>query len=111
MGRYVGQVEDIIKDYDVFTHDGFEHAMRKAKHVPEGEAHHLAASSPSGGYDKSFQKTIALARAELGRRATAEQKKLIWITALVGFLGVLVGAVLPPILAVVIPVILSSLGQ
>lgn len=55
----MGQVEDIIKDYDVFTHDGFEHAMREAKHVPEGEARHLAASSPSGGYDKSFQKTIA----------------------------------------------------
>ena len=56
MGRYVGQVEDIIKDYDVFTHDGFEHAMREAKHVPEGEAHHLAACSPSGGYENRFRK-------------------------------------------------------
>jgi hypothetical protein len=59
MGRYVGQVEDIIKDYDVFTHDGFEHVMREAQHVPEGELYHLAAYSPSGGYDKSFQNTPA----------------------------------------------------
>lgn len=90
----MGQVEDIIKRHDVFTNDGFEHAMREVKHVPEGELHHLAAYCPSGGYDKAFQKAIALARAELGRRAAAEQKKLVWITAIVGFVGVLLGAVL-----------------
>lgn len=107
----MGQVEDIIKDHDVFTQHGFEYAMQKVKHVPEGELHHLAGYSPNGGYDKPFQKAIALARAELGRRASAEQRKLIWIAALVGFLGVVVGAVLQPVLAVVIPIILSSLGQ
>jgi len=107
----VGQIEDIIKHHDVFTQDGFERAMREVKHVPEGELHHLAAYSPSGGYGKPFQKAIALARAELGRRAAAEQRKLIRITAVVGFLGVVVGAVLQSVLAVVVPVILSSVGQ
>lgn len=107
----MGQVEDIVKDHDVFTHDGFEQAIRKVKHVPEGELHHLAGYSPSGGYDKPFQKAIALARAELGRRAAAEHKKLICITAGVGLLGVIVGAVLQSVLPVVVPIILSSLGQ
>ena len=46
----MGQGEDIIKDLDVFTHDGFEHAMQQVKHVPEGELHHLAAYSQSGGH-------------------------------------------------------------
>lgn len=107
----MGQVEDIIKRHEVFTQDGFERAMREVKHVPEGELHHMAAYSPSGGYDKPFQKAIALARAELGRRAAAEQRKLIWITAGIGFLGVVVGAVLQSVLAVVVPIILSSIGQ
>lgn len=107
----MGQVEDIIKRHDVFTQDGFERAMREVKHVPEGELHHLAAYSPSGGHDKPFQKAIALARAELGRRAAAEQRKAIWITAIVGLLGVIVGAVLQPVLTVVIPIMLAPLGQ
>ena len=94
----MGQVQDIVKDHDVFTQEGFEQAMRKVKHVPEGELHHLAGYSPSGGYDKPFQKAIALARAELGRRAAAEQRKLIWITTLAGFIGVVVGAVLQSVL-------------
>jgi hypothetical protein len=106
----VGQVEDIIKRHDVFTRDGFELAMRDAKHVPEGVLHHLAAYSPSGRYDKPFQKAIALARAELGRRAAVEQRKVIWIAALVGILGVVMGAVLQSVLAVLIPIMLSSLG-
>jgi hypothetical protein len=107
----MGQVQDIVKDHDVFTQDGFERAMQKVKHVPEGELHHLAGYSPSGGYCKPFQKAIALARAELGRRAAAEQRKLIWITAGIGFLGVVVGAVLQSFVAVVVPIILSSIGQ
>jgi len=107
----VGQVEDIIERNDVFTEDGFKRAMREVKYVPEGELHHLAAYSPNGGYNKPFQKAIALARAELGRRAAVEQKKLIWITAGIGLLGVIVGAVLQSVLAVVVPIILSSLGQ
>ena len=94
----MGHIEDIVKDHDVFTQDGFERAMQKVKHVPEGELHHLAGYSPSGGYCKPFQKAIALARAELGRRAAAEQRKLSWITAFVGFIGVMVGAVLQYIL-------------
>ena len=107
----MGQVQDIIKRYDVFTNDGFELALRAAKYVPEAELYHLAAYDPSGGYDKAFQKAIALSRAELGRRAAAEQKKVIWITALIGLLGVVVGAVLQSVLVVVIPIILSSIGQ
>lgn len=107
----MGQVEDIIKDHDVFTQNGFEHAMQRVKHVPEGELHHLAAYCPNGGYDKPFQKAIALARAELGRRAAAQQRKLIWIAALVGFFGVVVGAVLQSVLTLVIPIMLSLFGQ
>lgn len=107
----MGQVEDIIKRHNVFTQDGFERAMREAKRAPEGELHHLAGYSPSGGYNKPFQQAIALARAELGRRAAVEQKRLIWITAGMGLLGVIVGAVLQPVLAVVVPIILSSIGQ
>jgi hypothetical protein len=97
----VGQVEDIIKDYDVFTQEGFERAMRKARGIPEAELHHIASYYPSGGYDKAFQKAIALARAELGRRAAAEQKKLVWITAIVGFLGVILGAILQSFLSMI----------
>jgi hypothetical protein len=41
---------------------------------------------------------IALAKAELGRREAAEQRKLVWISAASGLGGVIVGAILTAVL-------------
>lgn len=89
----MGAIQNVVDKNDIATSQGFTSAMKDMVNVSEGEIRFLLTFDPVGQTSK-FKKQQALAKAELGRRAYREQKKLTWITASMGLVGVVVGAVL-----------------
>ena len=89
----MGTLQDIVKSHDIKTPTGFNQAIKQASGLSDGELHFVAGFDP-GAQSKEFKEMIALAKAEIGRRQAAEQRKLAWISAGAGLIGVIVGAVL-----------------
>lgn len=93
----MGRLQAIVEAHDIISDIGFAQALREARSVSEGELHYVAGFDP-GPQSQAFKHMIALAKAELGRRDAAEQRKLVWISAASGLSGVIVGAVLTALL-------------
>lgn len=93
----MGKLQTIVQNHDIMSDAGFSSAIEEARTVSEGELHFVAGYDP-GPQSKPFQHMIALAKAELGRREAAEQRKLVWISAASGLTGVIVGAILTAVL-------------
>ena len=93
----MGRLQKIVEAHDIMSDAGFAKALKEAQSVSEGELHFVAGYDP-GPQSKSFQHMIAIAKAELGRRDAAEQRKLAWISAASGLSGVIVGALLTALL-------------
>jgi len=89
----MGQVQTIIEENDILTDTGFKKASKRVRLVNEGELQFLLAF-PEHGQSREFKLQQALARFELERRSTAEARKVAWISAGAGLMGVIVGAVL-----------------
>jgi hypothetical protein len=89
----MGTLQDIVKSHDIQSPTGFDQAIKQARGISDGQLHYVAGFDP-GAQSKEFKEMIALAKAEIGRREAAEQRKLVWISAGAGLLGVGVGAVL-----------------
>ena len=88
----MGTLQDIVEAYNIHDREGFARAIKKAKKVSEGELYFVAGSDPDQK-SKNYKEMIALAKAEIGRRQAAEQRKLVWISAGAGLLGVGVRAI------------------
>lgn len=89
----MGQVQKIIEKHDILSDAGFKAAAQMVKSVNEGELQFLLAYSEQG-QSREFKLQQSLARMELERRATAENRKVAWISAGAGLIGVIVGAAL-----------------
>ena len=86
-------LQEIVRSHDIKKPAGFNLAIRQARVLSDGELHFVAGYDP-GPQSKEFKEMIALAKAQIGRRQAAEQRKLAWISAGAGLIGVIVGAVL-----------------
>lgn len=89
----MGQIQTIIEENDILTDIGFKKASERVRLVNEGELQFLLAF-PEHGQSREFKLQQALARFELERRSAAEARKVAWVSAGAGLLGVIVGAVL-----------------
>ena len=93
----MGAVQGIVARHDIMTNDGFQAAMTEMKAVPPGELHFILAYD-TGGQSRNWKQQHALAKAELERRAAADQErqqmKFSLMTAGFGLVGVVIGACL-----------------
>ncbi|MCA0257462.1 MAG: hypothetical protein LCH47_12825 [Proteobacteria bacterium] len=94
-------IDQIIATNDICTKDGFDKAMREAEHLSEGELRYILSYDP-GAQGVDFKKKQALARAEIDRRSFLEHKKIVWVSATFGFIGVIAGALLQTVLTKVL---------
>jgi len=89
----MGAIQEIVKNNDITTHQGFQNAMKAMKSVSDGEIHYILAYETTG-QSQDFKRQYALAKAERDRRSFAEQKKLTILAAISGLIGVIIGALL-----------------
>lgn len=98
----MGVIDQLIKENgDITSKEGFDKVMKGAAKAPDGELFYLLTYS-SDGQSVDFKKKQAIARAELDRRQFKAQRGLVWVSAVVGVAGVLVGAALQAILTVLL---------